>query len=1041
MSHRARNRDNASRHPRAPYPDWYWPGTLYWEQDAGHRLTLAGGPLLEEAGVDPASWRGREPWQLPLTPLAGNRWERWRTDLEARRELREVIVRWTLPRGTRYLSLTLQPRWADTAFTGYRALARDVTAEVQRTRGDRLQKRVARKLLEIRRPEDAVPSMLREVGQTLGWSFGAYWHPERERAQPASTWVGRAENGIRCTHWLVAAAARAHPLNHLPGDAKVGQRAIWIDDLAAAAPEGFDPGAHGPRSAIFLAVRHTDGSVGVAAWFSRERDPGHDDLLAALGDVADQVTAFLGRCTSDAELRRFRAAMDTSSDQIYLVDRATMRFVDVNGGAVQRTGYSREELLTMGPHQLVAASREDLEQTYDAVIAAGDVGVTHEVMARGKQGTRTYVEVHRRAMRSEGRWLIVTIARDVYARKRAELAERRLRRLYAALSATNDAIMRVKSPDLLYQRVCDAAVDGGGMLTAAVIVADPDDDSTRIAAAAGAHLDALKRIGITVSADDPEHQGLVALAYRTGTPAISNALPRDPRLRAWHELAARGGINSAAALPLARHGRTYGVLIFYSGERRAFDDETVSLLTRMAENVAFALDNFEHEAERRLAEDRSQYLATHDALTGLPNRVMFTQMLSHTLDAARRYQRGFALMSIDLDRFKVVNDSFGHEAGDQLIEEMALRLRGELRGSDVVARLGGDEFVVLLEEVRHREHAATIARKLLQAVIKPVSTFGHELRVTTSIGIACFPGDAAGDQELMKNAELAMYFAKKEGKNNFQFYSRELEGQSLERLVLETNLRSALERDELRLEYQPQVDLKSARICGVEALLRWESPELGSVPPGQFIPIAEETDMIVPIGRWVLKTACAQAMEWQRQGLPPVSMAVNLSARQFDSNDILDDIARVLDDTRLPPELLELEITEGMVIRDPERAARRLSAIKSMGVRLAIDDFGTGYSSLGQVKRFPVDTLKVDRSFIRDLPAHTEDRAITEAIIAMAHTLSLTVIAEGVETRDQADFLRAHACDEIQGFYFSRPVPPGPFAEILRQSHAATACT
>jgi EAL domain-containing protein (putative c-di-GMP-specific phosphodiesterase class I) len=325
-----------------------------------------------------------------------------------------------------------------------------------------------------------------------------------------------------------------------------------------------------------------------------------------------------------------------------------------------------------------------------------------------------------------------------------------------------------------------------------------------------------------------------------------------------------------------------------------------------------------------------------------------------------------------------------------------------------------------------------IARKLLSAVLKPMSILGHECRVTTSIGIAMFPADGEDEPTLMKNADIAMYFAKKEGKNNFQFYSNELKAQSLERLVLETNLRSALDNNELRLEYQAQINLKSQSICGVEALLRWDNPDLGSVPPGQFIPVAEETGLIVPIGRWVLMTACEQAMAWQRQGLPHVCMAVNLSARQFASNEILEHIAEVLDQTGLQPELLELEITEGMVMQDPERAVKRLTAIKQMGVRLAIDDFGTGYSSLGQIKNFPVDTLKVDRSFIRDLPAYTEDRAITEAIIAMAHTLSLTVIAEGVETIEQAEYLRDHACDEMQGFYFSRPIRPEDFAELLR---------
>jgi diguanylate cyclase (GGDEF)-like protein/PAS domain S-box-containing protein len=703
----------------------------------------------------------------------------------------------------------------------------------------------------------------------------------------------------------------------------------------------------------------------------------------------------------------------------------------MNQTAVDGTGYTREELLQMGPHDLIAASRADAEKMYDRVIAAGDSGITQEILAQGKQGGRSFVEIHRRAMRANGRWLIVSISRDVQARKRAEMAERRLRQMFAALSATNDAIMRVESADLLYQKVCMAAVDGGGFQTAAVIVPDEASGAANVVAAAGKLAERLVTIGMSLDSNSDKYARLVDVAYQTQSHAVSNHFLKDERVSRWHDAAKEHGIASAAALPMVRDGRTYGVLLFHSAERNAFDSEIVALLHRMTDNVAFALDTFEHEAERRVAEDRIQYLATHDALTGLPNRVMFAQILNHAVETASRYQRKFAVLFIDLDRFKVVNDSFGHAAGDMLLKEMAQRLKSQLRGSDVVARLGGDEFVVLLEEVETGNQATTIARKLLTSVLKPMTILGHECRVTTSIGIAMYPTDGQDEPTLMKNADVAMYFAKKEGKNNFQFYSDELKAQSLERLVLETNLRSALDKNELRLEYQAQINLKSQSICGVEALLRWDNPDLGSVPPGQFIPVAEETGLIVPIGRWVLMTACQQAVDWQRQGLPPVCMAVNLSARQFASNEILEHISEVLEETGLQPELLELEITEGMVMQDPERAVQRLSAIKQMGLRLAIDDFGTGYSSLGQIKNFPVDTLKVDRSFIRDLPAHTEDRAITEAIIAMAHTLSLTVIAEGVETSEQADYLREHACDEMQGFYFSRPIRPEDFAKLL----------
>jgi len=340
--------------------------------------------------------------------------------------------------------------------------------------------------------------------------------------------------------------------------------------------------------------------------------------------------------------------------------------------------------------------------------------------------------------------------------------------------------------------------------------------------------------------------------------------------------------------------------------------------------------------------------------------------------------------------------------------------------------------VVLVQELGEPDAIAAVARKILAATMKPFTLMGQECRVTASVGISMYPSDAQDEPTLMKNADIAMYAAKEEGKNNFQFYSSEIQSQSLERLTLETCLRRALERNEFSLHYQAKVDLKNGAINGVEALLRWHSPELGQVSPAQLIPIAEETGLIVAIGKWVLKTACAQNMAWQREGLPPVCMAVNLSARQFSDPFLLQDIADVLRNTGMQPRLLELEITEGMVIQHPEKAIKLLTAIKALGVRLAIDDFGTGYSSLGQLKHFPIDTLKVDRSFIRDLHHDGEDRAITEAIIAMGKTLSLTVVAEGVETIEQETFLREHACDEMQGYYFSKPVIADQFAELLR---------
>jgi diguanylate cyclase (GGDEF)-like protein/PAS domain S-box-containing protein len=436
---------------------------------------------------------------------------------------------------------------------------------------------------------------------------------------------------------------------------------------------------------------------------------------------------------------------------------------------------------------------------------------------------------------------------------------------------------------------------------------------------------------------------------------------------------------------------------------------------------------------RKQAESRVQYLASHDEMTGLPNRTLFGQLLKHAVENALRYQGHFAVMFIDLDRFKHINDCLGHEAGDALLKEMARRFRGCLRASDVVARLGGDEFVVLLHEVDTENQVLGVARNLLNAAMKPVLIHGQDCRVTASIGIALFPRDGGDENTIMRNADLAMYLAKQEGKNNFQFYSEKIQSGAIEKLLLESHLRRAMDLDEFDLHFQAKVYLKTGEIRGVEALLRWNSALLGNVPPAQFIPLAEEMGLIVPIGKWVLKQACIHSMSWQRLGLPPVCASVNLSPRQFSDPDLIDDVKQVLAETGIDPSLVELEITESMVMNDADRAVQTLQEIKALGVKVAIDDFGTGYSSLSQLKRFPVDTLKVDRSFIRELGNNEEDRAITQAIITMSKTLGLNVVAEGVENAEQQTFLSAHDCDEIQGYHFSKPLPNDKFVALLQQ--------
>ena len=471
-------------------------------------------------------------------------------------------------------------------------------------------------------------------------------------------------------------------------------------------------------------------------------------------------------------------------------------------------------------------------------------------------------------------------------------------------------------------------------------------------------------------------------------------------------------------------GGPYGVLGSYSRDELRFTPGSISFLQSLANVLATAID-------RKSAEERLTFLAQFDPLTGLPNRSLFLDRLGQAMEQAQRNRGRIGVVFADLDRFKIVNDTMGHSVGDKLLVQVAQRLQECVRSGDTVARLGGDEFAFILSNLAHAEDATVVAEKVIAALSLVFELEGQEVYISASLGISIYPGDGTDADSLLRNADTAMFQAKEHGPAIYQFYLPQMNERAVARLKMETQLRGALARHEFVLHYQPKVSLVSGAITGFEALLRWHHPARGLVPPLQFISVLEDTGLIVAVGEWIVRTVCEQIKKWQGEGLVLHPISINLSARQFQQQDLDSVIGRTLKITGIDPCLLEFELTESVLMKEAETAATALQNLKAFGVQISMDDFGTGYSSLAYLKRFPLDILKIDRTFIRDVTTDTDDAKIVVAMINLAHSLELKVVAEGVETKAQLDFLIHHGCDEMQGYFFSRPLPPESALQAL----------
>jgi diguanylate cyclase (GGDEF)-like protein/PAS domain S-box-containing protein len=702
---------------------------------------------------------------------------------------------------------------------------------------------------------------------------------------------------------------------------------------------------------------------------------------------------------------------DTGS-RFVIANKTTARHIGVAGPA-DLIGKTDLELLPMEFAQKFIADEQ-------RVVQSGLPMLSQEEYA---WGNKTWVSTTKVPLRDERGeiFAVAGMSRDITERKLAEAlrnGQAQILEMIATSAPLENVLDRLVS-------LIESQLTG---IFGSVLLLDEDGLHLRLGAAPSLPKAYTKAIdGIRIG---PKVASCGTAAYRRKAVIVADIMA-DPLWADYKDmaegLAAAHGLRSCWSTPiLASRGEVLGVFAMYSKEVREPSPAEMHLVGITTHMAGIAI-------ERKRAEDRIQFMANHDALTGLPNRTLLDDRLSQALLYAQRHDRWVTVAFVDLDNFKTINDNLGHNAGDELLKTVASRMVACLRATDTVARLGGDEFVVLLvDQPKSAEIVSATIHKLRTALAAPVRLVGRELRVTSSLGVANYPDDGTDAETLIANADAAMYRAKEIGGDNFQFYTPELNAKIHEKFLLQEELGNAVARSEFVLLYQPQVDLRTERIFAVEALIRWNHPTSGMIAPMKFIPMAEESGLIVPIGDWVLHEACRQNKAWQNAGLPPIHVCVNVSARQFKERNLVGRVVDALKDSGLDAKYLELEVTESLIMQDVELAVATMEELQGLGVQLSIDDFGTGYSSLSALKNFPVARLKIDKSFIDGLPADESDKAVAGAVISLGQKLNLKVIAEGVETNAQVAFLRENHCDEMQGYHFSRPVTAGEIEELLR---------
>jgi diguanylate cyclase (GGDEF)-like protein/PAS domain S-box-containing protein len=799
----------------------------------------------------------------------------------------------------------------------------------------------------------------------------------------------------------------------------------------------------------------------LAVALERARLYQHLEALVAQRTVALQAE-LVERKRAEAGLRESEslkgAILESALDCLMTIDHEG-KIVEFTPAAEVTFGFTRQAALGKSMAELIIPPglRDAHHRGFAHYLATGEgpaLGKRLELTAIRADGTEFPIELAITAIKSRSTPLFTSCIRDITERKSEQEKIKRLTRIHEVLSGINSAIVRIRDRGELFRAACDVAVTKGVFAMAWIGEIDPNTLDGKVVAWSGGEKAYVEQIRLTAHAGRPDSDQPACRALRGLKPVICNDVSTDPTVAPLRAELLAQGYHSIVAFPLLVEQRALAVLALFAREVDFFDREEMNLLTELAEDIAFGLEYIAKEKQL-------DYLAHFDPLTGLPNRMLFYDSLKSALAQAEKRHWIVAVLFLDIDRFKNINDTLGHALGDELLRQVGNRLLTCLRIRDTVGRLGGDEFTLILVIPDGPQGAVVVANKIREALRQPFDLEGHEvITVTASIGITVYPTDSSDPDTLIKYADTAMYQAKEAGRDTYRFYTAEMNARVQEKLDLENAMRKALDNGEFVLYYQPKMEINTGRWTGVEALIRWNRPGHGLVQPADFIPILEETGLIVPVGAWVIDTACKQIAEWQRSGTGSICVAVNLSGKQFLSSfdsdaaraardgsvdPVLLELevaaARAIRASRIDPKLLELELTESTLMSHAEGTIAVLRRLKTLGIRISIDDFGTGYSSLAYLKRFPIDTLKIDLAFIRDVTTNADDAAITVAIISMAHSLKLKVIAEGVETKEQLEFLRSHDCDEIQGYYLSRPLPAIELARLYQETHASSAGT